>query len=67
MSKLPPAPLYAFFLAPRGRLLKVHAEPCMYAPGYLQSNSPRWPGAMTESLRTCGVALPDKPNSKGGE
>jgi hypothetical protein len=38
MPKLPPNPLYAFFLLPRGRLLKVHAEPCMYAPGYLQSN-----------------------------
>ena len=41
--KLPRAPLYAFFALPRGRLLKVHAEPCMYAPGYLQSNKPRWP------------------------
>jgi hypothetical protein len=42
-STLPPAPLWGFLTLPRGRLLKVHAEPCMYAPGYLQSNKPRWP------------------------
>jgi hypothetical protein len=40
---LPCAPLWAFFTLPRGRLLKVHAEPCMFAPGYLQSLKPRWP------------------------
>ena len=44
-ARLPAAPLWGFFTLPRGRLLKVHAEPCMYAPGYLQSNKPRWPGA----------------------
>jgi len=43
-GKLAPAPLWGFLTLPRGRLLKVHAEPCMYAPGYLQSNKPRWPG-----------------------
>lgn len=42
---LPAAPLYGFFMLPRGLLLKVHAEPCVYAPGYLQSIRPRWPGA----------------------
>ena len=31
-------PLYGFFSLPRGRLLKVCADPCMYSPGYLQSN-----------------------------
>jgi hypothetical protein len=36
-------PLYGFFSLPRGRLLKVCAEPCMFAPSYLQSNKPRWP------------------------
>ena len=41
-SILPGTPLYGFFSLPRGRLLKVHAEACMYAPGYLQSNKPRW-------------------------
>jgi hypothetical protein len=65
MPKLPPNPLYAFFLLPRGRLLKVHAEPCMYAPGYLQSNRPRWPGVMTESLRACGVAPIDGGKTNG--
>lgn len=43
-TQLPAAPLWAFLTLPRGRLLKVHSEPCMYAPGYLQSNKPRWPG-----------------------
>jgi hypothetical protein len=46
MPKLPRCPLYGFFTLPRGRLLKVHAEPCMYAPGYLQSNKPRWPAGV---------------------
>lgn len=53
LRRLPSAPLWAFFCLPRGRLLKVHAEPCMYAPGYLQSNKPRWPGA--ESARATGA------------
>ena len=42
---LPAAPLWGFLTLPRGRTLKVHAEPCMYSPGYLQSLKPRWPGA----------------------
>lgn len=46
-GRLTPAPLWAFFTLPRGRLLKVHAEPCMYAPGYLQSTKARWPSAAT--------------------
>lgn len=41
---LPCSPLYGFFALPRRRLLKVHAEPCTFAPGYLQSIRPRWPG-----------------------
>lgn len=36
-------PIYGFFALPRGLLLKVCAEPCMYAPGYIQSLKPRWP------------------------
>jgi hypothetical protein len=36
-------PLYGFFSLPRARLLKVCAEPCSFAPGYIQSNKPRWP------------------------
>lgn len=52
-GQLTPAPLWAFFSLPRGRLLKVHAEPCMYAPGYLQSNKPRWP---SDALAKAGSA-----------
>lgn len=48
LANLPRSPLYAFFALPRGLLLKVHAEPCMYAPGYLQSNKPRWPSGVKE-------------------
>ena len=36
--------LYGFFTLPCGRLFKVCAWPCMYAPGYIRSNKPRWPG-----------------------
>jgi hypothetical protein len=44
VQKLPRgAPLYGFFTLPMGRLFKVCAEPCMYAPSYLRSNKPRWP------------------------
>lgn len=44
-------PLYGFFGLPRGRLLKVCAEPCAFAPGYIQSNKPRWPsGAKGDDL-----------------
>lgn len=55
-SKLPAAPLWAFFTLPRGLMLKVHAEPCMYAPGYLQSNTPRWPAARAAIARAKGEA-----------
>lgn len=41
-------PLYGFFSLPRGRLLKVCAEPCTFAPGYIQSNKPRWPSGAQE-------------------
>lgn len=60
MPKLPRSPLYAFFTLPRGRLLKVHAEPCMYAPGYLQSNKPRWPSG------NAGVSAAPASTSDGG-
>lgn len=43
-------PLYGFFLLPRGLLLKVCAEPCTFAPGYIQSNKPRWPTGNAVSL-----------------
>lgn len=68
--KLPSAPLWAFFGLPRGRLLKVHSEPCMYAPGYLQSNKPRWPAgsANTAAIHSgsgeAGNAAPE--NEDGG-
>ena len=51
--------LYGFFSLPRGRLLKVCAEPCTYAPGYLQSNKPRWPSGsagMNASDKTAEAA-----------
>lgn len=42
--KLPRAvPIYGLFTIPMGRLFKVCAEPCMYSPGYIRSNKPRWP------------------------
>lgn len=38
------APVFlCLFFRPSGRMVKVHAEPCMYAPGVLLSNGPRWP------------------------
>jgi hypothetical protein len=43
-AKLPRAtPIYGLFALPMGRLFKVCAEPCMYSPGYIRSNKPRWP------------------------
>jgi hypothetical protein len=44
VPKLPRAtPIYGLFTLPMGRLFKVCAEPCMYSPGYIRSNEPRWP------------------------
>lgn len=48
-------PLYGFFALPRGLLLKVCAEPCMYAPSYLQSLKSRWPtgrAAITNEVKS---------------
>jgi hypothetical protein len=36
-------PIYGLFTLPMGRLFKVCAEPCTFAPGYIRSNKPRWP------------------------
>lgn len=36
-------PLYGLFALPRGLMLKVCAQPCTFAPGYIQSLQPRWP------------------------
>lgn len=49
-------PLYGFFSLPRGRLLKVCAEPCMFAPGYIQSNKPRWPAVEAFRAAVAGVS-----------
>lgn len=38
-------PLYGLFALPRGLMLKVHAQPCTFAPGYIQSLKLRWPKA----------------------
>lgn len=49
-ANLPRAvPLYGFFALPRGLLLKVCADPCMYSPGYIQSLKPRWPSAALQA------------------
>lgn len=49
LLRLPRAtPIYGLFTLPMGRLFKVCAEPCMYSPGYIQSNKPRWPSGALE-------------------
>lgn len=61
-------PIYGFFALPRGLLVKVCAEPCMFAPGYIQSNKPRWPSMHTAIAiaNVTGAVLKSTSPARGG-